>query len=58
MDWWTKNRHGFWCNFCGALLSPAHHFDIQNEWDHYENSLANKNCPECGAPDEFDPEAF
>lgn len=55
--WWTRNDHGFWCNFCGECLKPDFHFDSDDEWDDFEKDLEDGNCRSCGAPDEFDPEA-
>lgn len=52
--WWTQNKDGFWCNFCGDLLKPAFHFDDPDEMDEYEP----KRCKQCGAPDDIDPEAI
>ena len=54
--WWTRNEHGFWCSFCGENLMPSSHFDDDEERDEYEAKLDERNCPNCGAPDEFDPD--
>ncbi|WP_180897154.1 hypothetical protein [Martelella soudanensis] len=56
--WWTRNDHGFWCDFCGDCLKPDFHFDSEDEWDAFEKDIEDSNCRNCGAPDEFDPEAI
>lgn len=56
--WWTQNEHGFWCDFCGDNLKPSFHFDDDEEWDEYEADLHERTCPNCGAPDDFDPDAI
>lgn len=58
MDWFTRNEHGFWCSVCGNLLKPDFHFDDEDEWDEFEDSLEDGGCDQCGAPDDIDPEAI
>ncbi|WP_298981493.1 hypothetical protein [uncultured Roseibium sp.] len=57
--WFSRTDQGFWCTFCGNLLKPDFHFHSGDEWDEYEAELENGvTCDQCGAPDEFDPEAL
>lgn len=58
LTWWTRNDHGFWCDFCGECLKPDFHFEYEDEWDEFEKDLEDGGCRACGAPDEFDPEAI
>jgi rubrerythrin len=45
-----QNEHGLWCQVCGEhIAAPWHLAD--------EDFQAPDNCPNCGWPDEFDPES-
>lgn len=57
-QWWSRTSQGFWCDFCGEHLKPDFHFGSAEEWDEYEAELDDANCPNWGAPDEFDPDAI
>ena len=56
--WWSQTSQGYWCNFCGDLLKPEFHFESDEDREEYESALEDSNCPACGAPDEFVPDAF
>jgi len=47
---WDRNKHGLWCEVCGAHIAAPWTL----EEDDYEPP---EICPNCGFPDEFDPEA-
>ena len=47
---WTLNEHGLWCDVCGELIAAP--------WNIDEDYEAPEVCPNCGWPDEFDPEAL
>lgn len=52
--WYTRNDDGFWCDFCGDLIKPMFHFECDEDADTYEPA----ECRNCGAPDDFDPDAL
>jgi len=47
---WEENKDGFWCQACGELIAAPWHIKEKG----YEPP---DRCPNCGWPDEFDPEA-
>ena len=47
---WELNEHGLWCAVCGELIAAP--WNIDEEYEPPEC------CPNCGWPDEFDPEAI
>lgn len=54
--WFSRNEHGFWCDFCGECQKPDFHFDRDDEWDEYEAELEDTCCCNCGMPDDFCPD--
>lgn len=50
MTWLSENECGLWCEICGSHLASPEQIDDE-EFEQPEC------CPQCGAPDEFDPEA-
>ncbi|WP_300420295.1 hypothetical protein [uncultured Hyphomonas sp.] len=53
-DWFSINKDGIWCDFCGNLLEAS--FNIDEEDDPRDH--VPECCRECGAPDDFDPDYF
>ena len=53
-DWFSINKDGIWCDFCGNLLEASFNIDEDDDpRDHVPEC-----CRECGAPDDFDPDYF
>ena len=48
---WEQNEHGLWCPVCGNHIAAPWHL----EDDDY---MPPETCPQCGFPDELDPEAI
>lgn len=60
-DWFSRNEDGSWCNFCGNHLMAPHQLDDENdeaERGKNETFFDDANCDQCGAPDEFTPDAI
>ena len=45
-----ENESGLWCPLCGNHLAARHNMD--------ETYIPPEVCPQCGFPDEIDPEAI
>lgn len=53
-DWILMNEDGLWCTVCGErLVAPMY---VDDDLD-YKFFTELENCPSCGWPDDFDPEA-